>query len=88
MPEPRVAIAGCGVISAAGGGTAALLAALWRNTSCLRPDARFAGPRFQSNLVGAAPIDSDSDDPALLLASTALQEARANSGGAIAGVPA
>jgi 3-oxoacyl-(acyl-carrier-protein) synthase len=74
MREPGVAIAGCGVVSAAGHGTAALLTALQNNPSHLRPDDRFSGPRFQSNLVGSAPIES-SDDPAHQLATIALREA-------------
>ena len=70
-----VAIVGCGVISAAGNGTKTFLTALKNNTSCLRPNERFAGPRFQSNIVGTAPIDLTSDDPAYQLASIALREA-------------
>ncbi len=70
-----VAIAGCGVISATGNGTASLLTALKNNTSGLRPNERFTGPRFQSNIVGTAPIDSTSDNPAHQLASIALREA-------------
>jgi len=75
MREPGVAIAGCGVISAAGHDTAALLTALRENTSCLRPNDRFIGPRFQSNIVGTAPIDATNDNPAFQLASSALREA-------------
>jgi 3-oxoacyl-[acyl-carrier-protein] synthase I len=72
---PRVAIAGCGVISAAGNGTAALLEALRNNTSCLRPNDRFTSPRFQSSIVGTAPIDATTDNPAHQLARLALHEA-------------
>jgi 3-oxoacyl-(acyl-carrier-protein) synthase len=75
MRELGVAIAGCGVISAAGRDTSALLRALRDNISCLRPNERFTGPRFQSNIVGTAPIDSESDNPAHQLASIALREA-------------
>lgn len=74
MREPGVAIAGCGVISAAGRDTAALLAALRSNSSCLRPNERFANPRFQSNIVGTAPLET-SDNPAHQLATAALREA-------------
>jgi 3-oxoacyl-(acyl-carrier-protein) synthase len=55
MREPGVAIAGCGVISAAGHGTAALLAALRNNTSCLRPNDRFTGPRVSNPTSSALP---------------------------------
>ena len=75
MREPGVAIAGCGVISAAGNGTVALLDALRNNTSYLRPNDRFTGPRFQSHIVGTAPIDTANDDPAHQLATIALREA-------------
>ena len=75
MREPQVAIAGCGVICATGNGTASLLTALKNNTSCLRPNERFTGPRFQSNMVGTAPIDPASDNPAHQLASIAIREA-------------
>ena len=74
-----VAIVGCGAICATGNSTASLLAALKNNTSCLRPNERFTGPRFQSNIVGTAPIDSASDNPAHQLASIALREAISNS---------
>ena len=70
-----VAIAGCGAICATGNGTASLLTALKNNTSCLRPNERFTGPRFQSNIVGTSPIDPTSDNPAHQLASIALREA-------------
>jgi len=80
MREPGVAIAGCGVISAAGRDTAALLAALRNNTSCLRANERFTGPRFQSSIVGTAPIDPQTDNPAHELASIALREAITNAG--------
>jgi 3-oxoacyl-(acyl-carrier-protein) synthase len=75
MREPAVAIAGCGAISAVGCGMESLRAALMNNASGLRANDRFAGPRFQSNVVGAAPIDSGDDNPAHALASTALREA-------------
>ena len=70
-----VAIAGCGAICATGNGTASFLTALKNNTSCLRPNERFTGPRFQSNIVGTAPIDPASDNHAHQLASLALREA-------------
>lgn len=75
MREIQVAIAGCGAICATGNDTASFLTALKNNTSCLRPNERFTGPRFQSNIVGTAPIDATSDDPAYQLASIALREA-------------
>ncbi len=76
MRERDVAIVGCGAISAAGPDTAALLAALKNNASGLRANERFAGPRFQTNIVGAAPLHgSDHDNPAHRLARIALHEA-------------
>jgi 3-oxoacyl-(acyl-carrier-protein) synthase len=85
MPEPVVAIAGCGVISAAGHGVAPLRAALQSNRSGLRATDRFSGARFQSNIVGAA-LDGSSltDNPALQLATPALNEACANAGASLA----
>lgn len=76
-PTPKVAIGGYGVICAAGRGVSALRNALRTNTSHLRPDERFTGARYQSNIVGAAPLEA-SDNPAFQLACTALQEALAN----------
>jgi 3-oxoacyl-(acyl-carrier-protein) synthase len=75
MPDLPVAIAGYGAVSAAGPNSAALLTALRHNTSCLRPNERFTGPRFQSNIVGTAPIDAATDNPAYQLARLALHEA-------------
>jgi 3-oxoacyl-(acyl-carrier-protein) synthase len=75
MPELPVAIAGCGAVSAAGPNTAALLTALRHNTNCLRPNERFGSARFQSNIVGTAPIDATTDNPAHQLARLALHEA-------------
>ena len=87
MREPLVSIAGCGVVCSVGRGTGALLAALQENRSGLRPDARFHSPRFQSDIVGAAPhANPDSDNPAHDLAVSALAEARANAGELIATV--
>lgn len=88
MRKPEVAIAGCGVISAAGGDTAALRAALQNNTSCLRPNERFSAARFQSNLVGSAPIDPATDNPAHQLASRALREAVAAAAKTLSGISA
>ena len=70
-----VAIAGCGAICSVGKNTSELLVALKNNTSGLRASERFSNPRFQSNIVGAAPIDSSTDNPAHALASSALHEA-------------
>jgi 3-oxoacyl-[acyl-carrier-protein] synthase-1 len=71
----KVAIAGCGVICAAGNGTSALLEALRTNASHLRPNERFNAPRFQSNIVGTAPLDAATDNPAHQLATIAIREA-------------
>ena len=75
MRERDVAIAGCGVISAVGCGVESLRTALKNNASGLRANERFASSRFQTNVVGAAPIDSGIDNPAHVLASIALREA-------------
>jgi 3-oxoacyl-[acyl-carrier-protein] synthase II len=73
-----VAIAGCGALSAAGCGVEALRSALRANSSGLRRSDRFDQPRFQSAVVGTAPLgDQDHDDPAFQLASEALAQARA-----------
>lgn len=88
MREPQVSIAGCGVVCAVGRGTEALLSALQENRTGLRPDARFRSPRFQSDIVGAAPrANLDSDNPAHDLATAGLMEARAIAGDLIATVP-
>src|SRR6478735_12410884 len=86
MRDARVVIAGFGAISAAGRDSAALLAALRTNTSCLRADPRFNGPRFQSNIVGAAPLEG-SDNPAQQLAATALREAVTAAGKQLCAIP-
>jgi 3-oxoacyl-(acyl-carrier-protein) synthase len=79
MREPKVAIAGCGVISSVGRGMGALREALKKNSSGLRACERFNSPRFQSSIVGKAlETDAASDDPAHVLATTALREAREN----------
>jgi len=82
----EAAIAGCGVISAAGRDSAALLAALKNNAGCLRPSERFTGPRFQSNIVGT--VLSDGDDPAHRLATEALRAARDEARASLEGIPA
>ncbi|MEY2428665.1 MAG: 3-oxoacyl-[acyl-carrier-protein] synthase [Verrucomicrobiota bacterium] len=77
IETPPVAIAGCGVVSAAGHGMESLVSALRANASGLRSCARFDSPRFKSSVVGATPQNgADSDDPAFVLADTALREAR------------
>ena len=87
MREPPVSLAGCGVVCAVGRGTSALLSALQENRSGLRSDARFHSPRFQSDIVGAAPrANPDSDNPAHDLAVAARAAARANAGELIATV--
>jgi 3-oxoacyl-(acyl-carrier-protein) synthase len=75
MREPVVAIAGCGAVSAVGCGLESLLNALRSHLLGLGPSEKFSSPRFQSNLVGAAPRDQDDEDPAWLLAREALQQA-------------
>jgi len=88
MREPEVVIAGCGVISAVGCGVEPLRAALLANASGLRASEKFSAPRFQSNIVGAAPRNADLDDPAWFLATEALQQARAEAGQILAAIPA
>jgi len=89
MREPAVAIAGCGVISAVGSGVETLRSALKSNTSGLRHSERFNHARFQSSIVGAA-LDESAliDDPAHLLATIALNEARDNARAALTNLPA
>ena len=97
MPEPApsslpaVAVAGCGAITAVGAGVEALRSAMLANASGLRPCARFDSPRFQSSIVGAAPVNGsngDDDDPAYHLANTALTEARGEAGPILKAPPA
>ena len=89
MREPGVAIAGCGVISAAGRGVEALRSALQTNSSGLRTSERFNHPRFQSNIVGAALNETAlNDNPAHQLVTTALNEARDNARAALTNLPA
>ena len=87
MREPGVVIAGCGAISAVGNGLEPLLAALKNNSSGLRASEKFSAPRFQSNIVGAVPENGwgetpsspnfeKAENPAWLLASEALTQAR------------
>jgi 3-oxoacyl-(acyl-carrier-protein) synthase len=82
MREPEVVIAGCGAICAVGCGIEPLRAALQNNLSGLRPSEKFNSPRFQSNIVGAVPLEwwgEASDEPALVLqseATTAREDAR------------
>src|SRR5271154_3337298 len=79
MRESSVAIAGCGAITAVGCGVDVLLAALRTNASGLRACEKFNFPRFQSNIVGAAPRNFDDENPAWFLATEALKEARESS---------
>ncbi|MEJ0090247.1 MAG: beta-ketoacyl-[acyl-carrier-protein] synthase family protein [Limisphaerales bacterium] len=75
---PKVAIAGCGAISAVGCGVEALRSALHANASGLRTSERFNFPRFQSCIVGAVAEDffkPHEDDPAYRLAAEALRQA-------------
>ena len=83
LTKPKVFIAGCGAVSAAGRDVPALLTALKSNTSGLHADERFRSPRFQSNIVGAAPRDpslASEDNPAHALATDALTQARQAAG--------
>jgi 3-oxoacyl-(acyl-carrier-protein) synthase len=75
MREAPVAIAGCGAISAVGCGLDPLRNALRNHLRGLRASEKFSRPRFQSNLVGAAPRDPEAEDPAWLLAREALEQA-------------
>src|SRR5689334_197056 len=87
---PAVAIAGCGAISAVGSGLDALKSALLGNASGLRASARFDHPRFQSSIVGAAPIESTDapDNPAHSLATEALRQAVLEARASLASIPA
>ena len=88
-PLPVVAVVGCGAWTAVGPGVKALWSAVRTHTSGLRPDARFASPRFQSDIVGAAlPGDIDDHDPAFRLATAALAEARAQAAEILSAIPA
>src|SRR5688572_31363376 len=90
MPElqpyaaPKVAVAGWGVISAAGSDANALRTALQNNASGIRPAGRFDHPRYQSNHVAAALPDVDEENPAHRLAAAALSEARRHAGPTLA----
>jgi 3-oxoacyl-[acyl-carrier-protein] synthase I len=88
MREPNVVIAGCGAISAVGCGVNALLAALRANASGLRACEKFNSPRFQSNIVGAAPRNFDDENPAWFLATEALKQARAEAQSVLSSIPA
>jgi 3-oxoacyl-(acyl-carrier-protein) synthase len=79
MREPKVAIAGCGAITAVGCDVAALQSALRANTSGLRACEKFDYSRFQSKIVGAAPRNFDDENPAWFLATEALKQARESS---------
>ena len=76
LAASSVAIAGCGAISAVGSNVESLHNALQKNSSGLRASEKFSSPRFQSNIVGAAPRNADDENPAWFLASEALKEAR------------
>lgn len=89
LPFPPVALVGCGAVTAVGRGVEALRSALRANASGLRFCGRFEGARFQSAIVGAAPLDDDADhdDPAHRLATAALHEAREQARGVLASIP-
>jgi 3-oxoacyl-(acyl-carrier-protein) synthase len=87
-PGVPVAIAGCGAISAVGYGVEPLRAALRENSSGLRASEKFRSPRFQSNIVGAAPRNVDEENPAWLLASEAIKQARESSQNILEKIPA
>ena len=89
-PPVTVAIAGMGATTAVGRGVDALRSALRDNSSGLRASERFASPRFQSSVVGAAPSSvatSDDSDPSFRLANEALSEAREQSRDLLASIP-
>lgn len=88
MREPQVVIAGYGAISAVGRGIEPLRSALKQNLSGLRAVEKFNSPRFQSSIVGAAPGNQEGDNPAWLLASEALKQARASAGKVLSSIPA
>ena len=88
MREPDAVIAGCGAISAVGCGLEPLRAALQKNLSGLRPSEKFISPRFQSNVVGAAPENKNDDNPAWFLAAEALRQAREASQEILEKIPA
>lgn len=74
---PKIAIAGCGAITAVGTGVKALRAAMQSNRSGLHKCDRFNNSRFQSSIAGVALQDGDEfDDPAYELANHATREAR------------
>jgi 3-oxoacyl-(acyl-carrier-protein) synthase len=84
-------VAGCGTITAVGCGVDALRSAIRSNASGLRSCSRFDGSRYQSSLVGAAPPSNSSayeEDPALRLATEALEEARHQARDVLASIPA
>jgi 3-oxoacyl-[acyl-carrier-protein] synthase II len=87
----REAIIGCGAISAVGGGVGALRVAMRNNATGLHRAPRFDSPRFQSSVVGAVPLDAlasvESDDPAWLLATAALREARDEAHPVLSAIP-
>src|SRR5271170_3981224 len=86
---PRIALAGCGAITAVGCGVDALRSALRAHASGLRVCAPFDSPRFQGCVVGAATqVDDGSDDPAGQLANQALIEAREQAREVLAAIPA
>jgi 3-oxoacyl-(acyl-carrier-protein) synthase len=93
MREPNVVIVGCGAITAVGCGVDALLAALRTNASGLRACEKFNSPRFQSSIVGAVPPEwwdarpTDIDEPAWLLATEALQQARTEAKPILSSIP-
>ena len=88
MRESAVVIAGCGAVSAGGRGIESLRAALQSNSSGLRPSEKFDSPRFQSNIVGAAPGISDDENPAWSLATEALRQAQEASQKILKKIPA
>src|SRR5580698_1490744 len=83
-----VTVVGCGAITAVGCGVDALLAALRVNASGLRVCEKFNSPRFQSNIVGAALPDGNSENPAHHLATEALRQARVEAHSVLSSIPA
>jgi 3-oxoacyl-(acyl-carrier-protein) synthase len=94
MPElkldaaSRAAVAGWGIVSAAGNGASALLTALQSNASGIRPNGRFDHPRYQSSHVAAAFSNGGEENPAHRLAATALAEARQHAAATLVKIPA
>jgi 3-oxoacyl-(acyl-carrier-protein) synthase len=94
----RIAIAGCGAITAAGVGAATLWEAVAANTSALRQREWIIGKTTQTVTAGFVPEEvvkalrdthpTHADSRAFLFAAAALHEAMANSGDTLKNIPA